>query len=166
MKGQYVSTSRSPVIEEYRYDAAAEDRVRVLLVESEPDDAQLVCEAFGDVSTETAVDVATDGEEALEFLEQCVEEVNPVPDLVLLNLELPGIDGFEVLESIREDDELVHLPVLVLTNSNATDDVNESYDRAANAYLTKPSDPAAFETIANAIERFWFERASLPPICS
>ncbi|TYL40665.1 response regulator [Natronococcus pandeyae] len=165
MKGQYVSPSGSSALGEHRYTSATEDRVRVLLVESDPDDAQLVCEAFGDVSTETAVDVATDGEEALEFLEQR-DEATPVPDLVLLNLELPGMGGLEVLESIRGDGELVHLPVLVLTDSNAIDDVNESYDRAANAYLTKPSDPAAFETIANAIERFWFERASLPPIHS
>ncbi|MFC4437350.1 MULTISPECIES: response regulator [Natrialbaceae] len=159
-------TSGSSVLEEYRYDAAAEDRVRMLLVESDSDDAQLVCEAFGAVSTETTIDVVPDGEAALEFLEQRVDETDPVPDLVLLNLELPGMDGFEFLEAVRADGELAHLPVLVLTNSNASEDVNESYDRAANAYLTKPSDPAAFERIASAIERFWFERASLPPISS
>lgn len=90
MKIQYVSAPGSSVLEEYRYDAAAEDRVRVLLVESDSDDAQLVCEAFGAISTETTIDVVTDGEAALEFLRQRVDEADPVPDLVLLNLELPG----------------------------------------------------------------------------
>ncbi|WP_306057724.1 response regulator [Natronococcus wangiae] len=164
MESRYISIPRSSALERNRYDAAAEDRVRVLLVENDSDDAQLIREAFEGGSTETTVDVVADGEEAFEFLQQRLDESSPVPDLVLLNLDLPGMGGFELLEAIREDGELVHLPVLVLTNSDATEDVHESYDRAANAYLTKPSDPAAFETIATAIERFWFERASLPPI--
>jgi CheY-like chemotaxis protein len=122
-----------------------------------------VREAFDDVPTETMIEVAEDGETALEFLRTRLEETVPVLDLVLLDLDLPNVDGFEFLDTVRETDGLVHIPVLVLTDSARTDDVHESYNRAANAYLSKPSDPDAFEMIANAIERFWFRRVSLPP---
>lgn len=163
MKTQQFSSSRSSTLEGHQRDAAPEGRARVLLVENDPTDAEHIRNAFEDVPTETSIEVVQDGDEAFAYLRTRLEESEPVPDLVLLDLDLPTMNGFEFLEAIRDDEELVHLPVLVLTNSSSTNDVHESYNRAANAYLSKPNNPNAFGRIASAIERFWFQRASLPP---
>lgn len=165
MKGRRASVSDSPTGRVDSFDAGTGDRVRVLLVGADPDDARRTRAAFETVSTETAIDVVADGEEALEFLQHRIAESSPVPDLVLLDLST-GTDGLEFLEAVRNDSTLGHVPVLVLVNPEATADVRESYERAANACLAKPSDPDAFETIATAIENFWFWRASLPSIRS
>jgi CheY-like chemotaxis protein len=158
-----MSSADSSVLEGHQHDAASEGHARVLLVESDPTDAERIQGAFENVPTDTTIEIVKDGDEAFEYLQACLEGIEPVPDLVLLDLDLPTMNGFELLEAIRDDDQLVHLPVLVLTNSSSTNDVHESYNRAANAYLSKPSNPNAFSRIASAIERFWFQRASLPP---
>jgi CheY-like chemotaxis protein len=159
---KYIPADGTSTFEGQRYESAGDDRACVLLVESDPEDVRHICGAFEGVSTETSVEVAEDGEAALEFLRTRLEEAAPLPGLVLLDLDLPHADGFDFLDAVRDNDKLVHIPVLVLTDSNDTEDVHESYNRAANAYLSKPTDPDAFETIANAIERFWFRRVSLP----
>ncbi|WP_265111354.1 response regulator [Halosolutus halophilus] len=140
------------------------DSIDILLVEDNPGDVRLTEEAFDAVSTEVTLTVTIDGDEALETLAQRREDPpTPLPDLVLLDLNLPRMGGFEFLDTIRDDPELSNLPVLVLTSSEATEDVRESYQKCANAYLTKPTDPEEFVTIARAVEKFWFERATLPP---
>lgn len=106
--------------------------------------------------------IATDGDEAIDFLE---EKESPCPDLVLLDLNLPRKDGFDVLAEIRDDPELKSLPVLVLTSSTAREDIISSYEQHANAYLTKPDGPDAFVELVRAVEEFWVERVRLPP-CS
>jgi CheY-like chemotaxis protein len=163
MESKQFSTPDASTLGRSQYETGAEDRARLLLIENDPDDARRAQEAFETVATETEIEVATDGAAALEYLRERVEGSDPTPDLVLLALDLPEVDGFEFLETVRGDEDLVQLPVLVLTDSSASSDVNDSYERAANAYLAKPSDPDEFETVAGAIERFWFQRVSLPP---
>ncbi|MFC4543638.1 response regulator [Halosolutus amylolyticus] len=143
------------------------DSIDVLLVEDNPGDVRLTQEAFNAVTADISLHVTTDGLEALDCLSRLLEDPSAsLPDLVLLDLNLPRMGGFEFLENVRSDSDLANLPVLVLTSSEATEDVRESYDRCANAYLTKPTDPDEFVTIAEAVVNFWFEQAALPPIPS
>ncbi|MFU8868699.1 response regulator [Natronococcus sp.] len=163
MESKQYSTPDASTLGRSQYETGTEQRSRLLLIENDPDDARRAREAFETVATETEIEVATDGAAALEFLRERVEESERIPDLVLLALDLPEVDGFEFLENVRDDADLVQLPVLVLSDSSASSDVHESYERAANAYLSKPSDPDEFETVASAIDRFWLRRVSLPP---
>lgn len=138
--------------------------IEVLLVEDNPGDARLVEEAFAAVDSDPTWEMATDGSEAVDLLiRRCEDGAETLPDLVLLDLNLPRMDGFEVLDAIGGDPTLDRLPVLVLTSSRAAEDVRECYDRAANAYLTKPISPDEFDEIARSIEAFWVECAELPP---
>ncbi|RQG90368.1 response regulator [Natrarchaeobius halalkaliphilus] len=137
--------------------------IDILLVEDNPGDARLTEEAFEAHSNEVTLSVTTSGDEALEVLrKRRDEDPATVPDLVLLDLNMPGMDGFEFLRTIKADSAFTRLPVLVLTSSTASEDVLESYELAANAYLTKPTDPDEYAAIADAVVAFWFERASLP----
>lgn len=141
------------------------DPVEILLVEDDPDDARRLREAFETTDRETTLHVAENGSDAVEFLTRRADGEEPtLPDLVFLDLTLPGEDGCAVLERIRDAPRLRFLPVLVLTGSDAEEDVARCYEAEANAYLTKPTDSAGFASLAEAIERFWFERAQLPPI--
>lgn len=138
--------------------------IDVLLVEDNPGDVRLVQEAFDAVDRETRLRVASDGVEALEMLSRRQDSATEsLPDLVLLDLNLPRMDGNEVLEAIRHDPAISHLPVLILSSSTASDDVRQSYERFANAYLTKPIDPGEFVTLVKSIETFWGDRVQLPP---
>lgn len=132
----------------------------VLLVEDNPGDVRLVQEAFREAEFEVGLHTATDGVEATEFLR---DEGSPCPDLVLLDLNLPRKDGFDVLGEMKDDPELGQLPVLVLTSSTAREDVISSYERHANAYLTKPDNPESFVDLVRTVEEFWIERVRLPP---
>ncbi len=143
------------------------DPVSILLVEDNPGDVRLIEEAFKSAGFETTFHTTTDGEEALEFLhERAAGGDGPDLDLMLLDLNLPRTGGFEVLETIKDDPELTSLPVLVLTSSEATEDIVRSYELCANAYLTKPTDPDEFADIGRAVEAFWIEEATLPPVPS
>ena len=143
------------------------DPVDILLVEDNPGDVRLTEEAFSEIATETTITVATDGTEALDSLSaQFVDTASSLPDLVLLDLNLPRMGGFEFLETVKNDPDFANIPVIVLTGSGAIEDVRESYQKSANAYLTKPTDPDHFVSIARAVENFWFKQAALPPICS
>lgn len=136
----------------------------ILLIEDNPGDVRLTQEAFREASFDAELHVATDGVEAMRFLKQDEGyESVPRPDLVLLDLNLPRKDGFDVLVEIRDDPELDRLPVVVLTSSEDTEDVRRSYEQQVNAYLTKPSDPGEFVDTVRAVEEFWFEQVELPP---
>jgi len=138
--------------------------VDILLVEDNPGDVRLTEEAFREGGINNSLHVVTDGEAALEFLFQRGEyEDAPRPHLVLLDLNLPKKDGHEVLEEIRDDDDLKRLPVIVLTSSESHQDVVESYERHTNAYITKPVTPDDFIDLVHTFEEFWFTMVRLPP---
>jgi len=131
--------------------------IDVLLVEDNPGDVRLTREAFQDGRINNTLHVVTDGEEALEFLFRRGEYGDaPCPHLVLLDLNLPRIDGQEVLEEMRDDPELKRIPVVILTSSESEQDVVRSYELQANAYLTKPVDPDEFTDLVRSFEEFWF----------
>ncbi len=144
-------------------ESANRDPADVLLVEDNPGDVRLTREAFSEGRIENTLHVANDGAEALDFIHQRGEyEDAPRPDIVLLDLNLPRKSGEEVLEEIRSDDDLEHLPVIVLTSSEAEEDVVKSYELCANAYLTKPVDPSEFIETVRSFERFWLSVVRLP----
>lgn len=140
------------------------DPIDILLVEDNPGDVRLTREAFRQASLANDLDVVRDGEAALEYLHQRGEhEGAPVPSLILLDLNLPKVDGMDVLETIKEEPELRRIPVVVLTGSDAEEDVVESYENYVNAYLTKPIDPDEFVDLVRSFEDFWFQLVELPP---
>ncbi len=140
------------------------DPVDILLVEDNPGDVRLTREAFEAGYINNTLHVATDGEEALEFLRQDGEyEDVPVPHLVLLDLNLPKIDGHDVLAEMKSDPALKRIPVVILTVSEDKADIRESYDLQASAYLTKPVSPEDFMELVQTFEEFWFTLVRLPP---
>ncbi|WP_049920318.1 response regulator [Halobiforma nitratireducens] len=142
---------------------AGKTGVEVLLVEDNPGDVRLIQEAFKELSMDVSLASVPDGDEGLEFLtDRAADESATLPDVVLLDLNLPRTDGFEFLELVRSNPDLTCVPILVLTSSEAKDDVLESYERAANAYLTKPTDPDEYASMVAAVGEFWFEQAALP----
>lgn len=136
----------------------------VLLVEDNPGDVRLTREALEDSRPELRLHVVNDGVEALEYLAGEGEHAGaPTPDIVLLDLNLPRKSGEEVLEAIRDDAALPTPPVVVLTGSDAAEDVARSYELSANAYLTKPVAPDEFIETIRQFESFWLSAAQLPP---
>ncbi|MDS0473837.1 response regulator [Natrinema sp. 1APR25-10V2] len=137
---------------------------QILLVEDNPGDVRLTKEAFKQGRIENDLHVVSDGIEALDFLTQRGDYADaPRPDLILLDLNLPGKDGEDVLEELKDDPALRSIPVIVLTSSRAEEDVVKSYELHANAYLTKPVDPDEFIETVRAFEKFWFSVVRLPP---
>jgi two-component system response regulator len=137
--------------------------VEILLVEDSPGDVQLTIEPLRDAKVSTHLHVANDGEEALAFLrhDEGFEGV-PRPDLVLLDLNLPRKSGHEVLEEIKSDPDLRRIPVVILSTSDAEDDVLAAYDRSANCYVTKPVDLDRFWEVVRSIDQFWLSFVKLP----
>ena len=136
--------------------------IEILLVEDNPGDVRLVREALLEAKMRNNMSVAGDGEEALAFLRKQGQYTNaPIPGLVLLDLNLPRKDGFEVLQEIKSDAKLMHIPVVVLTTSQAEQDIVKSYNLHANAYVTKPVDLNQFLAVVKAIEGFWLEIVQL-----
>jgi two-component system, chemotaxis family, response regulator Rcp1 len=137
--------------------------IEILLVEDNVADVRLTREMLKDAKVANRVSVVSDGEAAIAFLrQQDVYRDSPKPDLVLLDLNLPRKDGREVLEEIKEDEELRTIPVVVVTTSSAEADVFSSYYNHANAYVTKPVDLDAFVKVVKAIEDFWLAVVKLP----
>jgi chemotaxis family two-component system response regulator Rcp1 len=136
---------------------------RVLLVEDNEADARLTREALREAGEEVRLSTVADGEQALAFLrrEGGFAEA-PRPDLVLLDLNLPRMDGLEVLAEMRADEGLACMPVIMLSSSAARQDVEASYARGANAFVAKPQDLDAFMDLIGAIRGFWLEVAQLP----
>lgn len=137
--------------------------IQILLVEDSPEDIELTIEAMESNKLKTSMHVVTDGVEALKFLRKLKGyEGVPTPDLIMLDLNLPKKDGREVLAEIKMDDELKHIPVVVLTTSKAESDIMACYSHYANCYVTKPVDFESFLEIARIIEDFWFTIVRLP----
>jgi two-component system, chemotaxis family, response regulator Rcp1 len=138
--------------------------VEILLVEDNPGDVRLTKEALREGKVYNNLHWAKDGVEALEFLRREGRHAKaPRPDIILLDLNLPKKDGREVLEIIKGDEALKHIPVVVLTTSKAEEDVAKSYALHANCYVTKPVDLEKFIVVVKSIDRFWLTVVTLPP---
>jgi two-component system, chemotaxis family, response regulator Rcp1 len=138
--------------------------VEVLLVEDNPGDVRLTREALKEGKLRVNLHVAPDGVEALAFLRRQGRYVDAIrPDLILLDLNLPKKDGREVLQEIKRDDALRTIPVVILTSSQAEQDIARAYDLHANCYVTKPVDLDQFINVVRSIEDFWFALVKLPP---
>jgi chemotaxis family two-component system response regulator Rcp1 len=136
--------------------------IEVLLVEDNVGDVRLTQEALREAKVRNNLHVVPDGVEAMAFLRREGRYAGvPRPDLVLLDLNLPKKGGLEVLEEIKTDDTLQHIPVVILTTSQAEQDIVQSYRRRANAYVTKPVDLEQFLKVVGAIEQFWLEIVKL-----
>lgn len=139
------------------------EAIHVLLVEDNPGDADLTRESLESSKLEIDLTVAVNGSQAVDMLHKRGPFAGRVnPDLILLDLNLPGLDGRAVLSDIKRDDELRHIPVCMLTSSAAEVDVLECYKLGANCYVVKPIDFKTSQGILRAVESFWFETAKLP----
>ena len=138
-------------------------RVDILLVEDNPADVLLAREALGEAELPSTVHVVEDGASAISFLQrQGPYAKAPRPTLILLDLNLPRKSGREVLAEIKLDPGLRSIPVVILTTSNAEDDIRRSYDLHANCYIVKPYDYYSFVDAIQSIRHFWFSVATLP----
>ena len=139
----------------------------ILLIEDNPGDVRLTQEAFKEGSKDVNLEVVMDGVEAIKFLKQQEPYTDKtIPDLILLDLNLPKWDGREVLKEIKEDTFLRRIPVVVLTTSNAEQDIINSYDLHANCFINKPVDFDNFFDIIQKIEDFWLTTTILPTMAS
>lgn len=137
--------------------------VEVLLVEDDPGDIELMEIAFQRAQLHIPLKVVNDGEQAISYLRKQGEYANSVePDLILLDLNLPRLNGQEVLQAIKSDEQLKHIPVVILTTSKAQEEVLKSYNLGASAYMTKPVDMEGFSTIVKSLDCFWFTVVKFP----
>jgi chemotaxis family two-component system response regulator Rcp1 len=142
---------------------AGVQNIEILLVEDNPGDIRLTKEALKEGKVRNSLNVVMDGEEAMAFLRKEGEFTGaPRPDLILLDLNLPKKDGREVLAEIKDDDDLKSIPVVVLTTSQAEEDIARTYDLHANCYITKPVDLEQFLNVVHSIEEFWLSIVKLP----
>lgn len=135
---------------------------KILIVEDNPGDVDLIREGLAEARLRNELFLAEDGDQAMEFLLQQGEHGDaPRPDLILLDLNMPGKDGRQVLAEIKGNPDLCRIPVVVLTSSKAEEDVLRSYDLHANCYITKPVDLDKFLKIVQSIKGFWFSVVTL-----
>ena len=137
--------------------------IEILLVEDSPGDARLIIELLKDLKITNKIHHVDDGIKALDFLNQegDYDDV-PKPDLILLDLNLPKMDGHEVLKRIKDDERLKFIPVVILTTSSNKEDIMETYKHHANCFITKPVDFGQLIEVIMSIENFWLTIAKLP----
>jgi len=144
-------------------DAMRNKPIEILLAEDNPGDARLTVEGFKDAKVKNNITVVEDGKEALAYLRHEEPYANAaLPDLILLDLNMPKKDGREVLAEIKADEKLMRIPVLVFTISNAEKDILEAYNLQASAFITKPIDLEEFLTVVKSLEDFWLTIVKLP----
>ena len=137
--------------------------IDVLLVEDNPGDVRLTREAFREANMSIRLHVVSDGVEAMKFVRrEAVHADAPRPDLILLDLNLPKMDGREVLARIKDDDDLKTIPTVILTTSGTQADILRSYQLHANAYVSKPLQLDAFQGLVSCINEFWLTKVMLP----
>jgi chemotaxis family two-component system response regulator Rcp1 len=137
--------------------------IDILMVEDNPGDVRLMQECFRDAGAPVRLHLAADGVEAMTFLSREGEHQNaPVPDLILLDLNLPKLDGREVLARVKQDEQLKAIPIIILTTSDAEADIVKSYQLHANCYVNKPVQLDAFESLVQSISDFWLSRVKYP----
>lgn len=138
--------------------------IQILMVEDNPDDIELTVEALKDARVANHLTVVQDGEEALAYLRCRGKYAQAIrPDLILLDLNMPRKNGRDVLRDIKNDPKLKRIPVVILTTSQAEDDILHTYDLHANCYITKPVDFNQFLKVVRSIEDFWLTVVKLPP---
>ncbi|MCL4500683.1 MAG: response regulator [Deltaproteobacteria bacterium] len=138
--------------------------IEILMVEDNPGDVRLTVEALKEGKVRNILHTVEDGEEALKFLRRNESYAKaPRPDLILLDLNLPKMNGREVLAEIKTDPDLRRIPVVILTVSKAEQDILKTYDLHANCYINKPVDLEQFLTVVQSIENFWLTVVKLPP---
>jgi len=136
----------------------------ILVVEDNPGDARLTREVLNDNTILSCLYVVNDGVEAMEFLRNKGKfKDSPKPDLIIMDLNLPRKDGREVLAEIKNDEGLKHIPIVIMTISQAEEDIIRSYKLHANCFITKPIDLNQFIKVIKLIEEFWFSIVKLPP---
>ncbi len=137
--------------------------IEILLVEDNPGDVRLTIELFKECRIKNRMSVVNDGVEAMAFLRREGEYADaPRPDMILLDLNLPRMDGREVLAEVKRDDMLKRIPVVVLTISKAEEDILKTYDSHANCFITKPVNLDQFIKVVQSIEDFWLSIVKLP----
>ena len=137
--------------------------IEILLVEDNPGDARLTIEGFKDARVKNNITVVEDGVEAMAYLRREGQYANVgLPDLILLDLNMPRKDGREVLAEIKADETLKRIPVLVFTVSSSEKDILTAYNLQANAFITKPIDLDEFITVVRSLEEFWLSIVKLP----
>ncbi len=143
-------------------------QVRILLAEDDPDDRYLISEAIDENQLNVQLHIVEDGEELLDFLLQRGKYANraefPLPELILLDLNMPRMDGREALEAIKNHPDLRRIPVVVLTTSRAEEDVLRTYDIGISGYIPKPVTFTGLLEVMNAIGIYWLNAARLPPV--
>ncbi|MDS0474666.1 response regulator [Natrinema sp. 1APR25-10V2] len=145
------------------YSHSSPEPIKILLVEDNPGDVRLLKEAFDATKREMNLHTVPTGDAAMEFLTQCrTEPSRSLPALIFVDLNLPGADGCDVLETIRNDPNLPYLPVIMLSSSDDHEEIRRCYNATANAYLTKPRDHDRFVSLVEAVEAFWFEHVHFP----
>jgi len=137
--------------------------IQILLVEDNEGDILLTLEAFKELKVKNSVAVVKDGAEAIDFLKRKGQysESQP-PHLILLDINMPRLNGIEVLDFIKRDETLRKIPVVMLTTSSSESDIAECYEKSANCFITKPLDFGRFLNVVQSIEAFWFTVAQLP----
>ena len=139
------------------------ETIHILLVEDNEGDIFLIKEAFEEAKLHTKLSVVKDGKEAVDFLNKQGKYTDvQLPDLLLLDVNLPKKNGHEVLQYIKGDDNLKHIPVIMLTTSSSPKDVNLAYKNYANCFITKPVDVTEFMKVITNIENFWISIVKLP----
>ena len=139
------------------------NEIRILMVEDNEGDIVLTLEAFQEAKIHNTIDVIRDGDEALLFLRKAGKYASAVtPDLILLDINLPKVDGTAILAEIKKDERLKVIPVIMLTTSDAEKDIAKSYYNHANCYITKPVDMDKFMEVIHTIKQFWISIVQLP----
>lgn len=137
-------------------------QIHILLVDDNDGDILLTREALEEAGIINTISIAHDGMEAIGFLKSCLAGGTSTPDLILMDINLPKMDGTEVLSIIKNDPDLKRIPVIMLTTSSAEKDILDSYDNYANCYITKPVDLNRFMDVVRTIENFWVGIVKLP----
>ena len=141
--------------------------IQILLVEDNEGDILLTLEAFKEMKVKSNVAVVKDGVEAIEFLKKQGQYADStIPHLILLDINMPKLNGIEVLDFIKKEVKLKKIPVIMLTTSSSEADIAECYEKSANCFITKPLDFGKFLAVVQAIESFWFTVAQLPKTTS
>lgn len=138
------------------------ENVNILLVEDNEGDILLTTEALQEIKVANKLEVARTGEQAIDILNERANE-RSLPDLILLDVNLPRVNGHEVLKYIKENDRLKHIPVIMLTTSSSFEDISKSYKKHVNCYIVKPVEVDDFVKAIAQIENFWLNIVKLPP---